>query len=166
MHALDDPRLAAAVLFTEVYAGLMAKTFPALAAAGLSESEFSTLLKLAKAPRLGLRMGDLTARSSLSASGITRVVDRLERHELVRRQAWTADRRTSYVVLTDAGAERLEALLPTHIQDIERWFTGLLPPEQFDDLLTGLRLIRDVVLPCATAEVTPTDTQGETVTTA
>lgn len=153
MNPFDDPRLTAMGLFAEVYTGITAKTSPALAETSLSEVDFETLIRLARSPEQSLRMSDLAAQTSLSTSGITRVVDRLEREGLVRRQACPSDRRSSYAVLTDAGMERLQAVLPRHIEDIETWFTGLLTPEQLTDFLAALRVIRDVVRPCATAGV-------------
>jgi DNA-binding MarR family transcriptional regulator len=126
----------------------MAATF---AEAGLAEIDFETLVRLARSPDHSLRMSDLAAQTSLSTSGVTRVVDRLEREGLVRREACATDRRASYAVLTDAGSHRLELLLPRHIDDIENWFTGVLTPEQLNALLDALRIVRDVVRPCATA---------------
>ncbi|MEV4293377.1 MarR family winged helix-turn-helix transcriptional regulator [Microbispora rosea] len=153
MDPFDDPRLTAMGLFAEVYTGLSSKTSPTLAAAGLSEVDFETLIRLARSPERRLRMSDLAAQTSLSTSGITRVVDRLERDGLVERHACASDRRASYAVLSEAGAERLRAVLPQHIKDIETWFTGLLTENQLVDFLEALRMIRDVVRPCATAGV-------------
>jgi DNA-binding MarR family transcriptional regulator len=151
MNLLDDPRLTAMGLLAEVHAGITAKVGPALAEVGLSEVDFETLVRLARSPRHSLRMSDLAGQTSLSTSGITRVVDRLEREGLVERKACVTDRRASYAVLTDKGMERLESVLPQHVEDIEKWFTGLLTPEQLAAFLEALRTIRDVVRPCATA---------------
>ncbi|MEU6424405.1 MarR family transcriptional regulator [Microbispora sp. NPDC046973] len=153
MDPFDDPRLTAMGLFAEVFVGLSSKTSPTLAAAGLSEVDFETLIRLARSPERRLRMSDLAAQTSLSTSGITRVVDRLERDGLVERHACASDRRASYAVLSEAGAERLRAVLPRHVEDIETWFTGLLTENQLADFLKALRVIRDVVRPCATAGV-------------
>ncbi len=148
-------------LLAEVYTGLSGKMSAAFAQSGLSEIDFETLIRLGRSPRRALRMSDLAAQTSLSTSGVTRVVDRLEREGLVERIACASDRRASYATLTDAGMARLEAVLPKHLEDIEEWFTGLLTSEQLETLLDTLRLIRDVVRPCATAgasvpgEVTP-----------
>jgi MarR family 2-MHQ and catechol resistance regulon transcriptional repressor len=141
-------------LFSEVYAGLTAKLSPAFAEGGLSEIDFETLIRLARSPDRRLRMSDLASQTSLSTSGVTRVVDRLEREGLVKRVACASDRRALYATLTDAGLARLEAVLPQHVKDIESWFTGLLTPEQLDAMLSALRIIRDVVHPCATAGAT------------
>ncbi|MEO3874002.1 MarR family transcriptional regulator [Nonomuraea sp. B12E4] len=147
----DDSRLTAIGLLSEVHSGLMAKFQPALSAAGLSEIDFETVIRLARSPEQRLRMSDLAAQTNLSTSGVTRVVDRLEREGLVRRQACPSDRRASYAVLTGTGRERLESVVPQHLQDIEEWFTGLLEDEELETVLASLRKIRDVVRPCATA---------------
>ncbi|WP_084962775.1 MarR family winged helix-turn-helix transcriptional regulator [Thermoactinospora rubra] len=157
VQRFDDPRLTAMGLLAEVFVGLTAKMAPVFAAAGLSEVDFETLIRLARSPRQSLRMSDLAAQTGLSTSGVTRVVDRLEREGLVRRVACATDRRASYATLTDKGRERLEAVVPQHVADIEEWFTGLLGPEELDRFLATLRVIRDVVRPCATAGVEPRD---------
>ncbi len=151
MNPIDDPRLTAMGLLAEVHAGLVARMQPVLSTAGLSEIDFETLLRLGRSPGERLRMTDLAAQTGLSTSGVTRVVDRLERDGLVTRVACTADRRASYAALTDAGRERLTAVLPLHLADIQRCFTGLLADEQLEAFLEALRTIRDVVRPCATA---------------
>ncbi|GAA0389818.1 hypothetical protein Acor_76690 [Acrocarpospora corrugata] len=140
-------------LFAEVYTGIADKANAGFAKAGLSDVDFETLIRLARSPRQSLRMSDLAAQTSLSTSGITRVVDRLEREGLVVREACATDRRASYAVITDAGNARLQQVLPQHLEDIELWFTGLLSSEQLTAFLDTLRLIRDVVRPCATAGV-------------
>jgi DNA-binding MarR family transcriptional regulator len=96
-------------------------------------------------------MTDLATQTQLTTSGITRVVDRLERVELVCRQACPTDRRSSFTVITDAGRVRLAAVLPGHLELIEQWFTGLLAPDQLEQFLRSLRTVRDAVRPGAEA---------------
>ncbi|MEV5413602.1 MarR family transcriptional regulator [Thermopolyspora sp. NPDC052614] len=160
MKALDDPRLTAAGLLAEVFTGMMTRLTPTLSGAGLSAIDFETLLRLARSPYQRLRMSDLAAQTSLSTSGVTRVIDRLEREGLVTRRACDVDRRASYAVITDAGMARLDQVLPQHLEDIEKWFTGLLDPDQLDAMLDALRIIRDTVRPCATAGVEPIEATG------
>ncbi|MFC5822314.1 MarR family winged helix-turn-helix transcriptional regulator [Nonomuraea insulae] len=150
----DDSRLTAIGLLTEVHAGLLGRFQPVLGAAGLSEIDFETIIRLARSPHQRLRMSDLAAQTGLSTSGVTRVVDRLERDGLVRREACASDRRASYAALTDDGRERLESVLPEHLRDIERCFTGLLGTDELEAFLGSLRKIRAVVRPCATAGAT------------
>ncbi|MEU7864518.1 MarR family transcriptional regulator [Nonomuraea sp. NPDC049141] len=147
---IDDPRLTAMGLLAEVHAGLTARLQPVFNAAGLSDIDFETLLRLGRSPRQSLRMSDLAAQTGLSTSGVTRVVDRLERDSLVARVACATDRRASYATLTDAGREKLETVLPRHLEDIDTCLTGLLSAEELEVFLATLRRIREVVRPCAT----------------
>jgi DNA-binding MarR family transcriptional regulator len=150
---IDDPRLTAMGLLAEVHAGMAARMQPVFSAAGLSEIDFETLIRLGRSPQQRLRMTDLAAQTGLSTSGVTRVVDRLERDGLVRRQACATDRRASYATLTDAGRDKLQEVLPRHLADIDEILTGMLDSAELESFLTTLRKIRDVVRPCATAGV-------------
>lgn len=147
----DDPRLTAMGLLFEAHTGLVAKLEPAWQKGGLSGLDLNAMMRLSRSPEQRLRMSDLAAQTALSTSGITRLVDRLQRAGLVRRESFPGDRRATYAVLTPDGAERLEQVLPDYLATIDRWFTGLLTPEQLDGLLTGLRVIRDAVHPDAAA---------------
>ncbi|GHE46940.1 hypothetical protein GCM10017673_56030 [Streptosporangium violaceochromogenes] len=158
MISFDDSRLTAMGLLAEAFSGLSAKTHLSFAEAGLSDIDFETLIRLARSPGRRLRMSDLAAQTNLSTSGVTRVVDRLEREGLVVRQSCSTDRRASYAAITEAGTDRLDAVLPRHLADIETWFTGLLSPEQLSAFLEALRVIRDAVRPCATAGAELTST--------
>jgi MarR family transcriptional regulator, 2-MHQ and catechol-resistance regulon repressor len=148
---IDDPRITAVGLLTEAYLGLTAKLACQIAQFGLSPIEFEVLLRLGRSPNGQLRMTDLAAQTSLTASGVTRVVDRLERDALVKRTACPSDRRSLYTVITRSGQQKLDAALPDHVKLIEEWFTGLLTPRALDDLLSGLRTLRDAVRPGAEA---------------
>jgi DNA-binding MarR family transcriptional regulator len=157
---VEDPRITAVGLLSEVYSGLSGRFAPQIAEHGLAAIEFEVLIRLARSPEGQLRMTDLSTQTSLTTSGVTRVVDRLERDGLVRRTACPSDRRSSYAVITEAGRLRLAGVLPGHLHMIDEWFTGLLTPEQLEALLTGLRLIRDAVRPGATAGAAAEGTSG------
>ncbi|MDQ3611404.1 MAG: MarR family transcriptional regulator [Actinomycetota bacterium] len=150
-EAFDDPRLTAMGLLIEVYEGLTAQLNLVHGRQGLSGTDFDTLIRLARSPHHRLRMSDLAAQTALSTSGITRIVDRLERKELVRREACKQDRRSSLAVLTEAGIELLAAHVPAVIEAIQRWFTGALTPEQLAALLAALHTVRRRVRPDAAA---------------
>jgi MarR family transcriptional regulator, 2-MHQ and catechol-resistance regulon repressor len=147
----DDPRITAMGLFVEAYIGLSARLSAQLAEHGLSPVEFEVLTRLTRSPGRHLRMTDLAAQTSLSTSGVTRVVDRMVRDGLLCREACAGDRRISYAVVTEAGLARLDDALPGHLELIERWFTGQLSPAALHNLLEALRSVRDAVNPCATA---------------
>lgn len=147
----DDPRITAVGLLVEAFTGLTDRLAAQLGAHGVSLVEFEVLLRLARSPDGELRMTDLAAQTQLTASGITRVVDRLQRDGLVCRRACPTDRRSAYAVVTDAGRDRLAEILPGHLDLIDRWFTGQLTEAELKHLLHGLRRLRDAVRPGATA---------------
>jgi MarR family 2-MHQ and catechol resistance regulon transcriptional repressor len=154
-HLFEDPRITAVGLFAEAYTGLFARLSAQFAEYGLSAVEFEVLMRLYRSPEQQLRMTDLAAQTSLSTSGVTRVVDRMERGGLIVRRACPSDRRSLYAVLTPAGRQRLEEILPGHLALIEQWFTGQLTPESLNCFLDALRKVRDAVNPCATAGTKP-----------
>jgi DNA-binding MarR family transcriptional regulator len=145
----DDPRIAAVGLLFEAQSALTARFAVQLAEHGLSQVEFEVLIRLARSPDKRLRMTDLAAQTALSTSGVTRVVDRLERDGLVVRHACESDRRISYALLTAAGLDRLEETLPGHLDLIEQCFTGQFCAEKLDQLLAALRTVRDALQPGA-----------------
>ena len=72
----------------------------------LTISDYEVLLRLANAPDRRLRRVDLAGEVLLTASGITRLLDGLERGGYVERGLCDTDRRVVYAVLTDAGLGR------------------------------------------------------------
>lgn len=148
---LDDPRFTAFGLFAEAFTGLTNRFAVQFEEHRLSSVEFEVLMRLARSPGNRLRMTDLAGQTSLSTSGVTRVVDRMDRDGLVRREACASDRRSSYAVITTEGRQRLDEVLPGHLALLQQWFIGQLTPEQLDVLLDAMRSIRDAVNPCATA---------------
>lgn len=75
-------------------------------------ASYEVLLQLSEVPERRLRMNDLADRVLLSRSGLTRLIDRLQRDGLVEREACTSDARGLFAVLTDAGAARLAGPAP------------------------------------------------------
>jgi MarR family transcriptional regulator, 2-MHQ and catechol-resistance regulon repressor len=148
---MDDARFTAVGLFAEAYTGLTGRFAAQFEQHHLSSVEFEVLMRLARSPGRRLRMTDLAGQTSLSTSGVTRVVDRMDRDGLIRREACASDRRSSYAVITDAGLTRLDEVLPGHLELVQQWFIGQLSPDQLSGLLSALRTIRDAVNPCATA---------------
>jgi DNA-binding MarR family transcriptional regulator len=148
---LADPRLTALGLLLEAAGGLSAKLAAQAAQHGLAMAEFEVLLRLARTPGQALRMTDLAAQTLLTTSGITRVVDRLERDRLVERRACPTDRRGAFAAITAEGLARLDEALPDHLALAELWLTGRLPATDLETLLRHLRTIRDGVRPDATA---------------
>jgi DNA-binding MarR family transcriptional regulator len=81
---------------------------------GLQLSSYEVLQYLSDAPGGRMRMCDLAEQAQLSRSGLTRLVDRLERDELLGRCSCEHDARGAYACLTDRGRKRLDAARGTH----------------------------------------------------
>jgi DNA-binding MarR family transcriptional regulator len=85
------------------------------AAHGLTISEFEALQLLSQAEETALRRVDLAEGLGLTASGVTRLLDGLQRAGFVGKRACERDQRVTYAVLTDAGAEKLAAASCSHV---------------------------------------------------
>lgn len=148
--ALDDPRLTLAGLFAESYTGLRNELEQRLRhECGLSLQRFVLLLRLARSPDRRLRMSDLADQTSLTPSGLTRAIDRMEAAGLVQRVACLDDRRGAYAALTDAGLDVVAAAVGPHLQHLDDAFVGLLSARERQDLERILRKLRDRVNPGA-----------------
>lgn len=95
-----------------------------LAEQRLSLVSYDVLVQLAEAPKRRLRMAELADRVLLSRSGVTRLVDRLERAGLVARQRVTGDGRGVIAELTPAGLERLRNAAGSHLAGVVRHFVA------------------------------------------
>jgi DNA-binding MarR family transcriptional regulator len=89
---------------------------------GLPLSSYEVLRALRKAPERKLRMAELAEHVLLSRSGMTRLIDRLEREGMVGRSTCDRDGRGCYAVLTDRGAEAVERARATHIEVVRAGF--------------------------------------------
>ena len=89
---------------------------------GVPISSYEVLIHLADAPEGRMRMRDLADAALLSRSGLTRLVDRLEREGLIERASCPSDARGAYAVITDAGRELLSRARPAHRADVRRRF--------------------------------------------
>lgn len=136
-----DARTETIGLFMAVHCRLTAKIGEVLAGHDLSNVDFDVMQQLACSPGRALRMTALAGQVHLSTSGITRVVDRLDRAGLVTRQACVGDRRVWNAVLTNKGERRVRALRPEVQAAVDRWFTGQLEPAQLDAVLDALRTV-------------------------
>ncbi len=91
-------------------------------------ASYDVLVQLAEAPGRAQRMSELAQSVLLSRSGVTRLVDRLQREGMVERQACQDDARGTLAVLTDAGLARLSRAWVTHQRGVREHvvdrFTG------------------------------------------
>ena len=97
---------------------------------GLSLSSYEVLLFLADSQEGRLRMSDLADSVLLSRSGLTRLVDRLEREGLIERVECSEDARGLYARITDEGRRVFDAARRTHLDGVRRLFLSHFSPEE------------------------------------
>lgn len=95
---------------------------------------------LARLPGHRLRQRDLAALLPLSPSGLSRLLDRMEEHELIRRESSPGDRRGADVILTDAGARSVEQSKPLVEAVLSEHLLGALG-ENAEQVRAGLRQV-------------------------
>jgi len=116
---------------------------------GLTISDYEVLLRLAHAPDRRMRRVDLAEQVLLTASGITRLLDGLEREGLVERGSCESDRRVVYAVLTDDGLSRLRTASTSHVAQVEALFGTRFDDGELESLTVLLsRLADDESLAC------------------
>ena len=105
-------------------------------------SHYEVLIYLDAAPNDQLRMSELASSVLLSQSGLTRLVDRLERDGLVVREPCPDDRRGLLASITPAGRERLAEARPTHLAGIRARFLSHLDQSELDALASAWEHVR------------------------
>jgi DNA-binding MarR family transcriptional regulator len=101
---------------------------------GLPMTSFEVLDSLDDALDGRMRMCDLAERAGLSRSGLTRLVDRLERDALLSRCSCSHDARGAYACLTEQGRERLEQARGTQRAVVREHFLAHFSRAELDAL--------------------------------
>jgi DNA-binding MarR family transcriptional regulator len=96
------------------------------AEAGLGDGDFDVLVTLRRhgAP-YELTPSELGASTMVTSSAVTKRIDRLERAGLVTRSVSEQDGRSRRIRLTDAGLEKIDALMGAHVANEARLVSGL-----------------------------------------
>jgi DNA-binding MarR family transcriptional regulator len=105
-----------------------------LNAHGLTLSDYEVLVYLARADDQMMRRVDLAESVVLTASGITRLLDGLERSGCVEKASCKSDARVSYAKLTETGAKKLHEASATHRAGIQELFTSRYSPDEIATL--------------------------------
>jgi DNA-binding MarR family transcriptional regulator len=141
---LTDQETAAWAGFLRAHASLVRELDRELEAAhGLPLHQYEVLLVLARADGGRARMSELADRVLLSQSGLTRLVDRLERAGLVVRERCDQDRRGLYARITDEGERRFAEARATHLAGVRTRFLDRFSPAELDGLAGAWERIRD-----------------------
>jgi len=115
------------VSFWRIFAAIEAD----LQTAGLpSLSWYDALYELYLAPDRHLRMSELARSALLSRSGLTRLVDKLEKEKLILRKSCPSDGRVQHAQLTEKGVEVLRKIWPVYRAGIAKYFAAHLSEEE------------------------------------
>lgn len=116
---ITEEQLAAWRAFLRAHSTMLRRIARDLDAAGLPPlTWYDVLAAVRDAPEGKLKQTELAERVLLSHSGLSRLLDRIERKGLVRRVACPGDRRSFHIELTEAGAEMLHRMWPVYAQGI------------------------------------------------
>jgi DNA-binding MarR family transcriptional regulator len=97
--------------------------------AGLPHVWFEVLIRLARSEKEQLMMSSLADQISLTTSGVTRLVDRMQAAGYVERRPCPTDRRVSYAAITAAGSEALDRAAVVHARNLRKAFDGFTPQD-------------------------------------
>ena len=132
---LSPEQRAAWAGFIRVHASIVRELDAELRAAhGLPLSSFDVLVQLSLAPECRMQMHELAEAVHLSRSGLTRLVDRLERQGLLERRRGERDPRRVFASITRRGLDRLAETTPTHLAGVRRRFLERLSQAQVKQL--------------------------------
>jgi DNA-binding MarR family transcriptional regulator len=106
--------------------------------AGLTASEYTTIMHLSEAPNRELRMADLANTTELSASRMTRLVDDLQSRGLVTKTASSSDARGNVAKLTPRGMAKLKSAWPVHLVSVRRLFFDCIDAAAVEEVATAL----------------------------
>lgn len=112
-----------------------------LAETSLPLGWYDVLVQLNEAPGRRLRMHELASAVLLSRSGLTRLVERMERASLVTRNTHPSDGRGTVAVLTDAGRAQLRRCAPTHLRGVDEHFLAHLDDGELDVIAGALERV-------------------------
>jgi len=100
----------------------------------LTINDYEALLHLSRAEGQRLRRVDLAERLLLTPSGVTRLLEGLERAGLVEKAVCQSDARVTYAALTDAGRATLAEASASHLDAVREFFEARYGPEEIEQL--------------------------------
>jgi DNA-binding MarR family transcriptional regulator len=116
---------------------------------GLTINDFEVLLVLYRAEDRQMRRVDLADAVVLSPSGITRLLEGLQKQGYVEKRSCDTDARVSYAGLTDAGEAKLRRASDSHQEAIRSTFSEIYTERELETLSELLsRLPGAESLPC------------------
>jgi DNA-binding MarR family transcriptional regulator len=101
---------------------------------GLTLNDYDVLAQLSLGPDYGMKRSELAERVLLTPSGITRLLDGLERAGYVARGDCETDARVTYAVLTEAGRKKLREASKTHLGSVRALLSERFTAEELEQL--------------------------------
>ena len=124
---IGDDHLGAWRAVLNTHARLTGEVESALAEAGLPQlAWYDVLWALQRAPGKALRMGELNEAVTISRSGLTRLVDRIEAEGLLERRQSASDRRAVEAAITPEGTKLLRRMWPVYEKVLRASFESKL----------------------------------------
>lgn len=111
---------------------------------GLTINDYEALLVLSHAEEGRMRRVDLSRRLLLTPSGVTRLLEGLEKAGLVERTSCPEDRRVAYAELTYAGRERLVEASGAHVEAVRELLETHLSARELTTLVDTLGKLPEV----------------------
>jgi DNA-binding MarR family transcriptional regulator len=105
---------------------------------GLTINDYECLLRLSRADDRRLKRVELAESLLLTPSGVTRLLDGLERAGYVEKGSCDSDARITYAVLTDAGREKLNEAASSHVAQVRAFFEQRFDPDELATLASLL----------------------------
>lgn len=144
MAQLDAARNSLWRLFLTVHTRLVERVEQDLKQAGLPPFEwYDVLLALKQAPNQRLRLSELAEVLLVNRTNVTRLADRLEKVNLIQREACQDDRRGAFAVITEAGLSMQETMWKVYSQSIQEYFAHHLKDEEVRVMAIALHRILD-----------------------
>ncbi|HEY9700037.1 MAG TPA: MarR family transcriptional regulator [Trichocoleus sp.] len=144
---LDQLRNSLWRLFLTAHTRLLDRIEQKLDQADLPPLEwYDVLFSLKEAPNHQLRLSELAQKVLLSRSNLTRLIDRLERAQLLCRQSCPSDRRGTYAVLTPAGLAMQEQMWAVYSEGIVEYFAAHVDESEaktFQQVLERLLMVAE-----------------------
>ncbi|MGX7678243.1 MarR family winged helix-turn-helix transcriptional regulator [Jatrophihabitans sp. DSM 45814] len=154
----DDWRLAAWRSFLRSYTHIVRQLEQDLQVNHkIALASYDVLVQLAEAPEYRLRMSELANAVLLSRSGLTRLVDRLQREGLVERQPDPGDARGLFTVMTEKGRAALRDAAVIHLAGVSNLVVTKLTDDELRELQRLMTKLDPVPIVPRTDEGLPGD---------
>ncbi|MFI6493748.1 MarR family winged helix-turn-helix transcriptional regulator [Streptomyces sp. NPDC050564] len=108
---------------------------------GISHTMLEVLIRLCRQPGEEVNQRQLADDLTLTSSGTTRLIDRMEEAGLVRRAPSAEDRRVALVEPTFEGRKAFLRAAAVHAQVVEKYFVKPLAADDYAQLTGALREI-------------------------